>query len=448
MDGWTVRCSPGLQSFSGTKNRDDMDGNARSAANQKKPFVADNDLVELLWHNGSVVAQPQAHHREAPAPSDRPSSSGLTGDETAAWFPDTLDDALEKDLYTQLWYSSIADATPHHGDALPGSSSQPPPALVHPARPPMGSGVESSWAGDICSTFCGSNQVPGVPVEDWGDDAAIPSEAPRGASAHDGAGTGTSSSGGSGSNFGGSGLPSESGHVHKRKGRCRDDSDSRSEDAECEATEEFKSSRRSASKRRSRAAEVHNLSERRRRDRINEKIRALQELIPHCNKTDKASILDETIEYLKSLQMQVQIMWMTSGMAPMMFPGAHQFMPSMALGMNSAFIPAAQGLTQMPRVPYMNHPLPNHIPLNSSPYMNQMNPLSVANQMQNVHHGEASNRFLHPDGHQTAAPQVPGPHAHGSQIAQAAQHNRIPEVLASTIVPTSRAGQPPSYDAV
>nr|CAB3460145.1 unnamed protein product [Digitaria exilis] len=44
--------------------------------------------------------------------------------------------------------------------------------------------------------------------------------------------------------------------------------------------------RRSAarSNKRSRTAEVHNLSERRRRDRINEKMRALQELIPNCNK--------------------------------------------------------------------------------------------------------------------------------------------------------------------
>ncbi|CAN6303302.1 unnamed protein product [Urochloa humidicola] len=136
-------------------------------------------------------------------------------------------------------------------------------------------------------------------------------------------------------------------------------------DAEGEATEETKSARRCGTKRRTRAAEVHNQSERRRRDRINEKMRALQELVPHCNKTDKASILDETIEYLKALQMQVQIMWMTSGMTPMMFPAAHQFMSPMALGMNSACIPAAQGLNQMPRVPYLNLPLPNNFPLNS-----------------------------------------------------------------------------------
>jgi len=47
--------------------------------------------------------------------------------------------------------------------------------------------------------------------------------------------------------------------------------------------------------RRSRAAEVHNLSERRRRDRINEKMRALQELIPHCNK-----VVPDTIDWTRS----------------------------------------------------------------------------------------------------------------------------------------------------
>ncbi|KAA3475129.1 transcription factor PIF3 [Gossypium australe] len=45
----------------------------------------------------------------------------------------------------------------------------------------------------------------------------------------------------------------------------------------------------------------------RRRDKINEKMRALQELIPNCNKVDKASMLDEAIDYLKTLQLQVQV---------------------------------------------------------------------------------------------------------------------------------------------
>ncbi|KAL7101388.1 hypothetical protein ACP275_08G051300 [Erythranthe tilingii] len=74
------------------------------------------------------------------------------------------------------------------------------------------------------------------------------------------------------------------------------------------------SSSRSSSKR-SRAAEVHNLSEKRRRSRINEKMKALQNLIPNSNKTDKASMLDEAIEYLKQLQLQVQMLTMRNGLS-------------------------------------------------------------------------------------------------------------------------------------
>ncbi|KAK6258550.1 hypothetical protein SCA6_013024 [Theobroma cacao] len=82
---------------------------------------------------------------------------------------------------------------------------------------------------------------------------------------------------------------------------------------------------RSSSKR-SRAAEVHNLSEKRRRSRINEKMKALQNLIPNSNKTDKASMLDEAIEYLKQLQLQVQMLTMRNGLSlhPMCLPGVLQ----------------------------------------------------------------------------------------------------------------------------
>ncbi|XP_042494635.1 transcription factor SPATULA-like [Macadamia integrifolia] len=92
---------------------------------------------------------------------------------------------------------------------------------------------------------------------------------------------------------------------------------------------------RSSSKR-SRAAEVHNLSEKRRRSRINEKMKALQNLIPNSNKTDKASMLDEAIEYLKQLQLQVQMLSMRNGLSlhPMYVPGVLQSiqMPQMQMG--------------------------------------------------------------------------------------------------------------------
>ncbi|KAK1317366.1 Transcription factor PIF3 [Acorus calamus] len=121
----------------------------------------------------------------------------------------------------------------------------------------------------------------------------------------------------------------------KRKSWEADDLGYHSEDAEDESVGVKKPvTARGTCAKRSRAAEVHNLSERRRRDRINEKMRALQELIPNCNKVDKASMLDEAIEYLKTLQLQVQIMSMGSGlcMPPMMLPAGMQHMrgPHMA----------------------------------------------------------------------------------------------------------------------
>uniref|UniRef100_A0A0E0CSS2 BHLH domain-containing protein n=1 Tax=Oryza meridionalis TaxID=40149 RepID=A0A0E0CSS2_9ORYZ len=93
---------------------------------------------------------------------------------------------------------------------------------------------------------------------------------------------------------------------------------------------------------RSRAAEVHNLSEKRRRSRINEKMKALQSLIPNSSKTDKASMLDDAIEYLKQLQLQVQMLSMRNGLyvPPVNLSGAPEHLPipqmSAALDQNSA----------------------------------------------------------------------------------------------------------------
>ncbi|WMV31946.1 hypothetical protein MTR67_025331 [Solanum verrucosum] len=119
----------------------------------------------------------------------------------------------------------------------------------------------------------------------------------------------------------------------KRKSRESDDNEGQSEDVEYEFADTRKQVRSSTSAKKSRAAEVHNLSERKRRDRINEKMKALQELIPHCNKSDKASMLDEAIEYLKSLQLQVQMMATGCSMVPVMYPGIPQYMTTMGMNM-------------------------------------------------------------------------------------------------------------------
>ncbi|GAU26040.1 hypothetical protein TSUD_225010 [Trifolium subterraneum] len=106
-------------------------------------------------------------------------------------------------------------------------------------------------------------------------------------------------------------------------GNDTDEYDCESEEGVEVLTEEIprKSGSSRSSSKRSRAAEVHNLSEKRRRSRINEKMKALQNLIPNSNKTDKASMLDEAIEYLKQLQLQVQMLSLRNGLSlhPMCF---------------------------------------------------------------------------------------------------------------------------------
>ncbi|PWA74544.1 Basic helix-loop-helix leucine zipper transcription factor [Artemisia annua] len=110
---------------------------------------------------------------------------------------------------------------------------------------------------------------------------------------------------------------------------------------------------------RTRAAEVHNMSEKRRRSRINEKMKALQKLIPNSNKTDKASMLDEAIEYLKQLQLRVQMLTMRNG-----------------INLYSMSVPP--GLLQPQQLPYSRpgfnegNELPNMTRLNQEPHMNPM----------------------------------------------------------------------------
>lgn len=107
--------------------------------------------------------------------------------------------------------------------------------------------------------------------------------------------------------------------------------------------EEKVPARGSAGSKRRRATEIHNLSERKRRDKINKKMRALQDLIPNSNKVDKASMLGEAIDYLKSLQLQVQMMSMGTRlcMPLMMLPTGMQHLHSPVL---AQFSPMGVGI--------------------------------------------------------------------------------------------------------
>ncbi|KAL8142232.1 hypothetical protein V2J09_015264 [Rumex salicifolius] len=115
--------------------------------------------------------------------------------------------------------------------------------------------------------------------------------------------------------------------------------------------------RSSLSTKRSRAAAIHNQSERKRRETINQKMKTLQKMVPNSSKTDKASMLDEVIEYVRQLQAQAQMMMMMNkmmGMGMMMPFAMPQHMPmmppmnmNMNMGMDMSNIMACQNLTNM-----------------------------------------------------------------------------------------------------
>ncbi|KAI3667904.1 hypothetical protein L6452_42974 [Arctium lappa] len=63
--------------------------------------------------------------------------------------------------------------------------------------------------------------------------------------------------------------------------------------------------------RRGQATDSHSLAERVRREKISERMKLLQNLVPNCNKvTGKAPMLDEIINYVQSLQKQVEFLSM------------------------------------------------------------------------------------------------------------------------------------------
>ncbi|XP_024993467.1 transcription factor BEE 1-like [Cynara cardunculus var. scolymus] len=72
--------------------------------------------------------------------------------------------------------------------------------------------------------------------------------------------------------------------------------------------------------RRGEATDSHSLAERLRREKINEKLRSLQELVPGCYKTMGMSVmLDVTINYIRSLQNQIEFLSMKLSAASMFY---------------------------------------------------------------------------------------------------------------------------------
>lgn len=180
---------------------------------------------------------------------------------------------------------------------------------------------------------------------------------------------------------------------------------------------------RSTSAKRTRAAEIHNQSERRRRNKINEKMRALQELIPNANKTDKASMLDEAIEYVKMLQAQLQLMSARTGMIvpPVTMPPGMQYLSvqqrqgssqmNMGMGVSRGLVMDASrsGVGAFPGPTFLGQPVPGHVfhlagyqpngfpsvmhEVQSSMNLNDRNTASAFQQLQPLHSPRTANMY-------------------------------------------------------
>ncbi|CAN7127080.1 unnamed protein product [Brassica rapa subsp. narinosa] len=93
--------------------------------------------------------------------------------------------------------------------------------------------------------------------------------------------------------------------------------------------------------RRGQATDSHSLAERARREKISERMTLLQDLVPGCNRiTGKAVMLDEIINYVQSLQRQVEFLSMKlATINPRM-----EFNPSAAL--STEMVQPGEALTQ------------------------------------------------------------------------------------------------------
>ncbi|KAL0362228.1 UNVERIFIED_CONTAM: Transcription factor PHYTOCHROME INTERACTING FACTOR-LIKE 13 [Sesamum calycinum] len=334
---------------------------------QRKSLGLDNELVELLWQNGEVVLHSQTNRKQS-------------------FDPTKSKQVYKHDLLTSRakfcanFLPEIPSSTPIEANKLPekcdgekvfkfGASDvnniSPGEQRLDFARPPPRFGIcdtahqrknlggirkqadlQLSHKNHACSVMtigsshCSSNQVVNEVDMTWASSCGIgsrdvstwtdenygrkvspPCESTERETLEQAI---TSSSGGSGSSFWKTSSQSNDTNRNKRKNRDV-------EESECQSD--------------------------RRRDRINEKMRALQELIPHSNKW----------------------MWMGSGMATMMLPGMQHYMSRYGMRMGPPMLPAIQNFMRLSRLPFVDQamsvaPTANQASISHSPvnYQNQM----------------------------------------------------------------------------
>ncbi|XP_042410866.1 transcription factor bHLH76-like isoform X2 [Zingiber officinale] len=138
----------------------------------------------------------------------------------------------------------------------------------------------------------------------------------------------------------------------KENGNTTQESDGKQAEAEAEAKEDYIHVRA----RRGQATNSHSLAERVRREKISQRMKFLQELVPGCSKvTGKAVMLDEIINYVQSLQRQVEFLSMKlSAVNPRMdlstadwFHRSQSGPSSPAIGFHAKVHPSQSGLSAM-----------------------------------------------------------------------------------------------------
>lgn len=102
--------------------------------------------------------------------------------------------------------------------------------------------------------------------------------------------------------------------------------------------------------RRGQATDSHSLAERARREKISERMKILQDLVPGCNKViGKALVLDEIINYIQSLQRQVEFLSMKLEAVNTRMTPAIEVFPAKEFGQQTFDTAAMAFGTQPPR---------------------------------------------------------------------------------------------------
>ncbi|KAL0711209.1 hypothetical protein Bca4012_018187 [Brassica carinata] len=307
-----------------------------SLSNNIRFIRPQDELVELIWRDGQVVKRSQTQRAQTQTQDHQQetlrSNTFLEDQETVSWIQYPLDeDPFESEDFSSHFFSTIdplqrpaSETVKHEAGPKPPDQVMPPPKfrLTDSSSGVRELGKEQYSVVTVGPSHCGSNQSQTVLDGSLSHDQskAIDGRLYPNAS--------SSSGGSSGCSFGKNNNDMACVRSITTDRKRKHIMDTEESVSQSDATGN-KSNQRSGSTRRSRAAEVHNLSER----------------------TDKASILEEAIDYLKSLQLQVQVMWMRSGMAaaaaaaPIMFPGVQHPPP---------FIRQVQSPVLLPRFPVMD----------------------------------------------------------------------------------------------